>query len=326
MLDLFWISWYIVVKSILARRTVMNQKLFKFIFAAVLSALLILLTSASVSAKTLTSGISLINLREDIVGDNYKWDNRNDTLTVNNLKIITDDEYGLKIADGATVILKGKNYIKASKAAIYLGGNVKFKGTGSLTVDGGEFGIYCSSTNINDKISFIEGSYTITGQSDAINAVHLNTVFSGGTLELKSISGYSVNAKNIYFGKNVSISAKGTVYSSRSTEIQAATLLAEAAGPVLISDGSLKIENVFMKVGSSLSELATVDKYNDEKAISLSSSLDESKKSILFGENYPLAVDIILLLIAITALSAAVIVPPIIKKKKAQKIIEKRKL
>ena len=303
----------------------MNRKLFKLIFTAVLSALLIPFASASASAKTVTSGISLLNPIYDIVEDNYKWDNRNDTLTLSNLKVITNDEYGLKITDGATVVLKGKNYIKASKAAIYLGGNVKFKGTGTLTVDGGEFGIYCSSSNVSDKISFVDGNYTITGQSDAINALHSSVIFSGGTFNLKSISGCSVNAKNIYFGKNCSVNAQGTVYSSRSTEIQAASLSAESKESAIKSDGSLTIENVYIKTGSSLDELLNADKYNGERAVSFSSSLDEGKKSILFGENYPLALDIILLIMAVILLSVAIIVPPVIKKKKAQKIIESRK-
>ena len=62
-------------------------------------------------------------------GEGYFWDNpKHSHLTLSDLRIDTEDEYGLKITDGATVILKGDNRIKATKAALYIGGNVIFRG------------------------------------------------------------------------------------------------------------------------------------------------------------------------------------------------------
>lgn len=72
------------------------------------------------AAKTLTEGVSILNPRQNMRGEGYFWDNPKDTLTLSDLRIDTEDEYGLKITDGATIILKGDNRIKADKScALY---------------------------------------------------------------------------------------------------------------------------------------------------------------------------------------------------------------
>ena len=274
------------------------------------------------AGNTLTEGVSILNPKQNIHGDGYEWHNPSDTLTLTNLKIDTDDEYGLKIADGATVILKGNNYIKASKAALYIGGNVVIRGSGTLTLEGGETGILCNSIKNTDKLSITEGTYNINGGIDGIRADFSRVALSGGKLTVSGGSGYAINVRELQTSAGVTIKATGTLYSSYSMLIQGTNLTVESSQPALLSDGTLKTESMTIKTGTTLSALSDADSYSGENAITTISTLDTSIKSILFGAPYSIAVDITLLIAAIAVLAAAIVIPPVIRKKEAQSIIK----
>ena len=102
----------------------------------VLSIIIALITVTSlftialpVSAKSVhKSTINFIGINRNQSGSGYNWDNYHNVLTLDGLNIKTTDDYGLKIQDGSTVVLKGDNYIEAKKAAIYIEAKVVFKG------------------------------------------------------------------------------------------------------------------------------------------------------------------------------------------------------
>lgn len=279
------------------------------------------------AAKTITECVSILNPRQNMRGDGYYWDNPNDTLTLTNLNIDTEDEYGLKIADGATVILKGDNHIKASKAALYIGGNVVFRGNGTLTLEGGETGILCNSTKNTDKLSITSGIFTVRGGTDAIKAEFSKVSLSGSAeLTLKSGKGNAVSVRELVMSAGVTLNAVGSLYSSYSMLIQGANLTVSSESSALVSDGTLKLESMNIKVGDSTSSLSDASEYNGENAVTTVSTLDTGIKSILFGDKCSIAVDIILLVVVIAILAAAVVVPIVVRKKKAAAIIEQVKL
>ena len=140
----------------------------RLVLAVTLAALLLTALLPASAATVLTEGVSILNPKANMRGPGYDWANRTSTLTLSNLNIETTDAYGLKLCDGATVILEGKNYIEASKAALYLEGNVIFRGNGSLTLVGGEYGILCHSTRVTNKLSLNGGTYHIQGGVDGI--------------------------------------------------------------------------------------------------------------------------------------------------------------
>lgn len=304
----------------------MNSKR-KFAILLTLALIVPLFACLNVSAaKTLTEGVSILNPRQNMRGDGYYWDNPNDTLTLSNLRIDTEDEYGLKITDGATVILKGDNRIKASKAALYIGGNVIFRGNGTLTLEGGETGILCNSINNTDKLSITSGRFTVRGGTDAIKAEYSKVSLSGSAvLELKAAKGYAANVRELIMSAGVTVEAQGTLYSSYSMLIQGTNLTVTSDNSALVSDGTLKLESMKLKAGDSATALSDITEYKGEKAISAVSTLDTKVKSILFGEKYSIALDIILLIVVIAALAAAVIIPILVRKKRAEAVIEQVK-
>jgi hypothetical protein len=283
------------------------------------------LAALPVSAgKLLTDGVSILNPKQNIHGDGYEWHNPSDTLTLTNLNINTDDDYGLKLPDGATVILEGKNYIKASVAALYIGGNVIFRGSGSLTLDGGEYGILCNSTKGNHKLTITEGTYTITGGTDGIHSEFQKVAFSGGKITVTGSSGYSVNVRDFQTGNNVTVKATGSFRSSYSMLLQAANLTIESKEPALIADKYLKLESMTLKAGDNLTSLAAVDSYTNENALATVSTFDRSRHSLIFGDSVPFFVDILLLIVVLAGLASVIVVPILVKKKKVQAAIAAR--
>ncbi len=296
-----------------------SAKIFAVILAlTAMSACLSVFPSA---AKKLTSGVSILNPKKNIRGEGYEWNNPDDILTLNGLNIDTADDYGLKIPDGATVILKGKNTIKASKAALYIGGNVIIKGSGSLTLEGGESGILLNSTKNDDKLSLISGSYTVKGGDFGIKAEFSKIYIAGADIEADG-GKYSINARELATGTGTSITANGSVYTSYSMLLEATDISVSSKdeGAALISDGTLKINNMSISAGSAIDSAISVEKYSGEKALKAESTLDTGIKSIIFGDKYSVALDILVLGGAVVILSAAIILPIVIKKKKARAI------
>ncbi|MBQ4064543.1 MAG: carbohydrate-binding domain-containing protein [Clostridia bacterium] len=271
----------------------------------------------SVSAARLTEGVSLLNPKQHVRGSGYYWNNIEDTLTLNGLDLVTEDDYGFKLPHGATVILKGRNYIKAAKAAIYLEGNVIFRGSGSLTLIGGEFGIHCNGTNTEQKLTITEGTYTITGGTDGIRSDFQRISLSGGNLTVTGTKGYSINVRDLQTSNNVTIKATGSFHTSYNMLLQASNLTIESKEAALMTDKYMKLESMTKKAGDSLSSLSEISDYVDQKALVTRSTFDDSRKSLLFGGNVPFAVDILVLLGVLILLAAVIAVPLLLKKKRA---------
>ncbi len=288
---------------------------------------LLLFLSAALSvgaSSTYTEGISLMDVRQNVRADGYTWNNRTDTLTLDGLNIQTEDDYGLKLPGGATVVLKGKNTISASVAALYMEQDVKIRGTGSLTLEGGQYGIYLNAAGATSKLSISGGSFTITGGEDGIRADVGRVTLSGGKLTIRGGSGYAVNVREFMAGSGVTVTATGSFYSSYSMLLQGANLSVSSDRPALLADRSLKLESMRLMAGESLTSLSSVDEYGGEKALTTKSTLPTGVKSLLFGESKSIVWDILLLVSALAVLAALIVLPVLIRKKKAKVITEAR--
>lgn len=287
----------------------------RFVLPLLLIALTVL--SLPVSAKTvLTDGVSLLNVNQHVQGPGFGWDNLSDTLTLDGLNLMTADDYGFKIPDGATVVLKGKNHIKASVAALYIGGNVIFRGSGSLILEGGEYGILCRATDHNRQLTITDGTYTILGGIDGIRSDDQKVALSGGKITVTGTDGYAVNARELRTGNNVTVKAVGSFRTSYSMLLQGSNLTIESKEPALISDKLLKLDRMTLKAGSSLDSLTSVDAYQNETALLTHSTFDGSRRSMLFGDAVPFFVDVIVLIAVLLLLAAVVVLPILYKRKK----------
>ena len=296
-----------------------------FLRAFCLTILLFLLagTLPLSAATTLTEGVSILNPRQNVHGVGYEWHNPSDTLTLTDLSIDTEDEYGLKLPDGATVILKGRNTIRASVAALYLEGNVIFRGTGSLTLTGGEYGILCNGTKSNKKLTLTAGTYTITGGTDGIHSESQTVTLGGGNV---TVSGgrYAVNARELTTGNNVTITAEGSFHTTYNMLLQSSNLTIVSQEPALLTDKYIKLDGMTLRGGDNLASLSVLDSYLDEKVLCTVSTFDGGRKSILFGGLVPLAVDVLILCAVLLALAGVILIPILLHRRKAEALLAAR--
>ncbi len=286
------------------------------------------MSAIPVSAKKVHKNcISIINPQQNLSGDGYDWLNYASTLTLDNLNIKTDDDYGLKICDGATVVLKGDNYIEAKKAAIFLEAKVLFKGSGTLTLVG-ENGIYCSSADNTDSLSIVGGTYKITSSGAGIISDFHRVSLSNCKITVKSEGGIAIKAQTVTTGAKTVIKANGSITGVDKLLIESSSITLNTSTKALISNKPVVFSNVTLKAGDSEKTLSSIDLkasgYDGQKCIKTVSLYDGQKKSLIFGDAVPRYVDVILLAAVIAVLGCAVVVPVVYKKKKAMIAIAKR--
>lgn len=275
------------------------------------------------AASKLTDGVSILNPRQNVHGVGFEWDNPHDMLTLNNLWIETKDDYGFKLPDGATVILKGVNRISASVAALYVGGSVIIKGSGSLILDGGEFGIFCNSSDITDKLSIVAGKYEVKGGKDAIRSNIQKISLSGATMTLKGGEN-GISAKSLVVSNGVTIKSEGGFVASQSLSVEASNIEIQSNSAALRCDSDLRITKMNMKAGDSLDSLGTVSEYGGQKAFKSETAWKYVHSSVLFGENVSFATDVAVAVAAAVIVATAIVLPIYFKKKKLKKIMEAR--
>ena len=274
----------------------------------------------SSAAKKLTEGVTILNPRKNIHGVGYEWDNPNDTLTLTDLYIDTTDDYGLKLPDKATVILKGTNRIKASKAALYIGGDVIIKGSGSLILESDGYGIMCNSSDGKDKLSIIGGTVEITAKTGIYSAVQ-KVSLSDAKITVTA-SEYAADVRDLVLSDGVRFSADSTLMASSSMSIEAANLKIDACGkPALICENGITMTKMDIMVGNVTKNLASAEKYDGEFALETSSTWKYIRSSIIFGEGVPMVWDIVLFVVLALCAAAAVVLPIYFKKRKLKKIL-----
>ena len=265
------------------------------------------------AATVITKSINLTNPRKNMSGAGYTWMNLENTLTLDGLYIDTTDEYGMRIPDGATVILKGKNYISAASYALGCPGNVTFKGNGTLTLVGKDTGLYFYSTDDTTIARFLDGKFQITSGDVGIRSDSTTLSVTGGkfTIDAPVADGYAITGRTLklHGGK---ITANNAITASLDLEIRGADLSVTAGKTALAANRKMTFNDVSLSVGNSQDSLAKADSYNGENCVVLKSAANLLGESALFGKNVPMFVDI-LVVVALAALVAAGIGLPLLR-------------
>ncbi len=284
--------------------------------AAALFALVLLLPFAASgmvkmnAASKITETVNLARPQKNESGPGYYWDNRKDTLTLNGLYIETSDEFGMKIPQNSTVILKGDNYITASRAALGIPGTVIFKGNGTLTLVAEEMGMYFYSTDNATNTRFLNGTYIITSNGDGIVSTNTAISFVDSKLIIKT-GGPDFNAiqcRSIkLFGGTVE--ADNSFTAQVGLEIRGLSLKITSSKTALVCPQKLTFTDVSMKTGLSGDNLVKADAYNGENCLEFKSIAKNLGHSIFFGDNVPKFVDILLLVFVLLILACGIGIP-----------------
>ena len=285
----------------------------------VLTAVLLLVPFASAAVYeadavvTITKSINLTNPRMNMTGAGYAWMNLDKTLTLDGLYIDTSDEYGMRIPDGATVILKGNNYIRAASYAMGIPGNVTFKGNGTLTLVGGDAGLYFYSTDDTTIARIMGGNFKITAGGIGIRSEYTTLSVTKGTFDIDAPAkdGVAILGRTLklHGGK---FTAQGPITASQNLEIRAANLSVAADRAALSANRKLTLKDISLSVGDTADDLRKADSYNGENCIRVKSAANLLGESVLFGETVPMFADI-LVIVALAALVAAGIGLPLLR-------------
>ena len=296
------------------------------LLALMLAAALIAAVPAS-AAERITETVSLANARKNERGPGYFWDNINDTLTLNGLNIETDDEYGLKLPDNATVILVGDNKITASKVALLTTGTTIFKGNGTLTLTAGEAGIMLADPTTLGKVSFLSGRYKINSRGDGIYSDKVRLYIAGGEFDISS-DGYAIKGPTVEIN-DAKVKAKGAIYSFEPLVINNAELEATSisSDDALQTGKEFRFSNIKLYAGANSGSAAEVPDraYSGGAFVKTTPTYVERKYSVVFGGNVPAWVDYVVFLGAGAGIAATIAVPLLIKRKKYLKRLEQLK-
>lgn len=300
-------------------------------------------TTSAPTEKTSENGViletvNLVYANKNMRGSGYFWDNINDTLTITNMTIDTTDSYGLRIPADATLVLEGKNTIRASKCALSLEGNLTVKGTGSLTLYSDGYGINASATDMNKKLTFKEGSVTINSEGDGIyseNAIISQNNKAKLEINVGAADAYAINARQVKL-LGGTFKSDASIY-SRDIKVSNIALDIESSMPAFIINGAaegapyekVKLTDVSIKAGDASASLSKADAYNGEKCVSTKAHKEYTKTS-MFLEIFGVSIkgtgylDFVLIGVAIL-LVAAFIATPYIKNKKSLSEVEAAK-
>ena len=268
--------------------------------------------SVAVSAgEVVTQMVNVADSNKNMHGPGYEWNNVTKVLTLSDVNIDTEDDYGIRLPKNCTVVLEGENYIKASKYAIACLGTIVFKGSGSLTVESGEIGFYLTSLDSSQKVRLLEGDYRINAGRYGVYSENADFSFVGGTMDIsvtaddgEAISGRVINILGGKFTSTAPISAFHIMtLDSADVKID--------ANRAAISAKTLYLENL------------SIDEYNGESSVDIKSTAPMFGDSIIFGEGVPSYVDYVLLIVFLGGIVAAIAVPAVRKKKKAEALYKR---
>lgn len=295
------------------------KKTLCIIFVFCFTVLFIPFTALNISAAdVMTETLNLLNVKKNQTGEGYSWHNPSNTLTLSGLNINTVSKYGLRILDNTVIVLQGNNIISAADTALYCAGTVTIKGTGTLTLISGNTGIVVKSEKMNDKLMILEGTIDIKAGFEAIRSDYASVSIAGGKVSLSAADseGYAINGRVVTISGRSVVTADNTISGSYSLTVNRSDLTVNAPKPALQYGKNFDISNVTLSTGSSASSLASADAYNGETSVAAVPVKEKKATSIIFGSEYPLALDFILLAASLVILAAVVFIPPYVKKRR----------
>ncbi len=300
-------------------KSIVKSKFITVIISFCLVIALLPITGLNISAaETITETLNMLNVSKNQTGEGYYWHNPSKTLTFSGLNIDTQSDFGLRLLDNTIIILEGKNVISAAKTAIYCTGTVTFKGTGSLTIKSGNTGIIIKNDDRSKKMMILDGTINITAVNEAIRSDNASISIAGGNISLSASdsTGYAINGRVVSISDGVTLSADNTIAASYSMTVNAANMTINAPKAAFEYKGSFNVSNVSISAGTSAASLSAAEEYSGESSIITVSTAVERAPSIIFGADYPLALDFIMLAGLLIIMLTVIFVPPYIKKRK----------
>ena len=281
--------------------------------------------TAATTPTTITKTVNLADISKNARGNGFEWANLTNTLTLDNMIINTADEFGMKLPKDATVVLKGNNYITASSVGLVCTGQVTFEGGGTLTIVAGDVGIDMTGVRSSHLARFRSCYITVSAGKTAIHSSAAELSFMPECSLTLEITGDRTTAKAIS-GRNVIFSGGGMatnagIYASNSLKISSSNLDIMSETPALECPNGITITKESISAGDTASTRTTVESYNGEKSLLLTSTATNKKHSILFGTEHSIALDYITFTLLIITIAAVVFVPIYLKKKKTEKLI-----
>lgn len=276
------------------------------------------------SDNTITETVNLANINKNAEGNGYEWANLTDTLTLDSLNIVTDDDYGLKLPKEATVVLKGNNYISAKQCALVCTGTVTFTGSGTLTLVADNTGISCTSVYRTDLVRFTDGKINITAGQFGIQLENSDLALMGSKVTI-TLNGQD-NDRAAISGKAVAISAgslkaNAPVYAANSLSVSAADVSVNANSPALNCPNSVTLNKVSIKAGATEATLEKVNEYTSQNVIELHSTASNAKKGILFNANYPRFLDYLIFAVVFILIVLLIVLPIYFKRKRTERLV-----
>lgn len=262
--------------------------------------------------------LNLLNVTKNQTGEGYYWHNPSKTLTLNGLHIDTQSKFGLRLLDNTIIVLEGINIISAAEIAVQCIGSITIKGSGSLTIKSGDTGILIQTNNRSKKMMILDGNIDVSADKEAIRSDVASISVAGGNIGLSAADsgGYSINGNVVSISDGVNLTADNTIAASYNLTINAANMTVNAPKFALEYAGTFAISNVSLSAGSSPSALTTVETYGGENSLITLSTAEKKQTSIIFGAQYPLALDILSLAGLLIILAAVIVIPPYVKKRR----------
>lgn len=302
----------------------MKRKIYNLIktFTVLAVCVLAIIPFVTNEAKAATSAetLNLAYVKMNQSGEGYYWDNINRVLTLNDLVIDTDEDFGIRLPENATIELKGTSRIKAGKYALGCPSNVSIKGKGELILESGDSAIFVHSKTDSHKFRVFEGKVTAKGTLHGIKSEIAEISITGGVVNFESAEGAAVNSR-VFSVTGGEVNVNGGVVATHLIRINEAKVnVSNAVAEALDSKNLLELENVKILVGSKAGKLSEVEEYKGEKYFSTEPVSPGPRDSILFGEGVPITVDYALLVGAIVLVAAAIVLPVVRKRIKTKKL------
>ena len=294
----------------------MKNKILSTFLALVMLVGLVIPMTASVGAVQYADGntVNIAAARQNVHGNGYEWDNRKSILTLDGCNIVTNDDYGLRLPDGCTVVVNGNNYISAAKYGISCAGNVIFKGKGTLTVDAGTYGIYLISQDNTTKVRILSGKYKVMADKCGVYSDYTDFSLAGGSFDVsvkdggRAVLGRTVNLVGGSFSSNGTVEAMNTLLCD-SVDIDIKSSESALVGK------KLTVRNI---------ALDGMEEYNGETSVAGKATTRRHTKSILFP-SMPGWVDWVLLAVVVLLAAACIVLPVLHRRKKKKELYARLK-
>lgn len=161
----------------------------------------------------------------DISGEGWVYDESDNILTIKDLTINTEDEYGIVVPTGTTIVLQGNldiNVLHKHGNAIYCEGSFSIVGNGDLTIKQAYKGISSSGLVIN-----LDGNIVINSENAISVDSSENIVIKANNLDINdSVYGiygtgnFDIELDNLHIdASNVGIYVKGEVVMKITEEV-----------------------------------------------------------------------------------------------------------